>query len=389
MSSKVERFIALDMLRGLTMIIMALDHARDFFALGWVYYAPTDIAITNFEVFFTRWITHFAAPTFIFLAGVGLFFASGRRSKTELASLAISRGLWLIFLELTLVGFFWSFNSEFIFHPKVAVLFVIGLCMIVMGVLIYLPKPLIAFIALSMVFGHNFLDSYSASDFGSLSWLWLLAHESGVFTLGPFEVRVVYPFIPWVGVMALGYLFGPVTKMPRVQRKKIFFSTGLGLFIFGVMLRYSNIYGDPSLWQSYDSFEQTLMSFMNLTKYPPSFLFLSIFLGLAMMLMAVLDRELGSWSKILQDFGEVPFFFYILHLPLLHLGGILLALFTFSDASWLYGAPIKHSPQGYSYFSELAPTYIAWFVAVALLYPPSRWFARLKHERKDWWLSYL
>jgi len=174
MTNKKERFEALDVLRGLTMIIMALDHSRDFFALDWVYFAPTDIALTNLEVFFTRWITHFAAPTFIFLAGIGLFFASGRRTKNELAYLAISRGIWLIFLELTLIGFFWSFNSDFIYHPKVAVLFAIGVCMIFMGLLIYLPKYIIAIVAILMIFGHNTLDGIQAIDFGTYSWVWNL-----------------------------------------------------------------------------------------------------------------------------------------------------------------------------------------------------------------------
>ena len=386
---KAERFVALDVLRGLTMIIMALDHSRDFFALGWVYYAPTDIALTNLEVFFTRWITHFAAPIFIFLAGIGIFFASGRRSKNELAYLAISRGVWLIFLELTLVGFFWAFNSEFIYKPKVAVLFTIGVSMIGLGLLIYLPKYLIALVALVMLFGHNALDSVMAENFGEYAWAWMLLHQPGEFFIGDIEVRVVYPFIPWIGIMALGYLFGPITKMSRVVRKKIFLLVGLGLLLFGFILRYLNIYGDPSLWQLYDSFELTLMSFLNFTKYPPSLIYLSVIIGSAMVLLSLLDRELGRWSEPLREFGQVPFFFYVLHLPLLHLGGILLANIAFSDATWLYGAPIGHSPEGYTYGSDLLTTYVAWIVVVVMLYFPSRWFAKLKQTRKDWWLSYL
>ena len=389
MTNKKERFEALDVLRGLTMIIMALDHSRDFFALDWVYFAPTDIALTNLEVFFTRWITHFAAPTFIFLAGIGLFFASGRRTKNELAYLAISRGIWLIFLELTLIGFFWSFNSDFIYHPKVAVLFTIGVCMIFMGLLIYLPKYIIAIVAILMIFGHNTLDGIQAIDFGTYSWVWNLLHAPGNFFIGDFEIRVVYPFVPWIGVMAAGYLFGPVTKMPRESRKKIFLLTGLALLVFGFILRYTNTYGALLPWVNYENIEQTFMSFLNFTKYPPSLIYLSSFIGIAMILMSLFDRNLGRWSNPLRDFGQAPFFFYILHIPLLHISGIFLALIVFGDAGWLFGAPIGHSPDGYSYGSELLPTYIAWILALIVLYYPSRWFSKLKTRRKDWWLSYL
>ncbi len=389
MQTKKERFVALDLLRGLTIIIMALDHSRDFFALSWVYYAPTDLALTNLEVFFTRWITHFAAPTFMFLAGIGLFFASGRRTKNELAYLAISRGFWLIFLELTLVGFFWSFNGEFLTSPKVAVLFAIGVSMIAVGFLIYLPKYLIAIIAITMLLGHNALDTIQPSEFGEYAWAWMLLHSPGNFLIGDIEVRVVYPFIPWIGVMALGYLFGPITKKPRLQRKKIFMLTGLGFVIFGLVLRFLNIYGDPTLWSETSSLELTIMSFLNVTKYPPSLIYLSLLIGMAMVLMSLLDRDLGAWSKPFQNIGQVPFFFYVLHIPILHLAGILFALYQFGDASWLYGAPLKKSPEEFVYEYQLLPTYIAWFLAVLALYYPSKWFASLKQTRKDWWLSYL
>jgi len=386
---KSERFEALDVLRGLTMVIMALDHSRDFFALGYVYFAPTDIDITNLEVFFTRWITHFAAPTFIFLAGIGLFFASGRRTKGELAHLAITRGIWLIFLEFTIVGFFWAFSPEFIYHPKIAVLFAIGIAMIFMGLLVYLPKYLIAVIAIVMVFGHNLFDSVSAESFGAYAWVWNLLLSPGIINIGEFEIRVVYPFVPWIGVMALGYLFGPVTKMSRAKRKQIFLWTGMSLFIFGLVLRFTNIYGDPLLWSLQASMDDTIMSFFNFTKYPPSLVYLSVLIGMAMILMSIFDRDLGKWSHPLRDFGQVPFFFYVIHIPILHLGGIALALLVFGDASWLFGAPIGHSPEGYSYGSELFPTYAAWIIVVVGLYYPSKWFAGLKQKRKDWWLSYL
>lgn len=386
---KKERFEALDVLRGLTMVIMALDHARDFFALGFVLIAPEDIELTNMEVFLTRWITHFAAPTFIFLAGVGLFFASGRRSKYELATLAFTRGIWLIFLELTLVGFFWSFSSDFIYQPKTGVLFAIGVCMIAMSALVYLPKWAIGFVAVFMLLGHNALDGVLVESFGSYAWVWNLLHVPGSIYLGDFELRVIYPFVPWIGVMAFGYLFGPVTKMPRIERKQVFMLSGISLLILGIALRYWNIYGDSTLWSIQESLELSVISFLNFTKYPPSLVYLSIFLGIAMVMMSLLDRPLGRWSHPLRDFGQAPFFFYILHIPILHLAGVILALFAFGDADWLIGIQLGPTPAEYSYGSELAPTYVAWISVVVLLYIPSRWFAQLKARRKDWWLSYL
>jgi uncharacterized membrane protein len=386
---KKERFEALDILRGLTMVIMALDHARDFFALDFVLSSPTNLELTNMEVFLTRWITHFAAPTFIFLAGIGLFFASARRTKTELATLAFSRGLWLIFLELTLVGFFWCFSSDFIYKPKVAVLFAIGVAMIFMSVLFYLPRFMIASVSIFLILGHNIFDNITPDMFGAYSWVWQLVHAQGSFYVGDIEIRVIYPIAPWIGVMALGYLFGPVTKLSRDKRKKIFLLTGIAFFTISIALRFSNIYGDPSLWSAQITFEKSLMSFLNFTKYPPSLIYLLFLIGWAMIIMALLDRPLGKWANPLKVFGQVPFFFYILHIPLLHLGGVCLAILTFNDASWLLQAPLGVTPAGYTYGYELLPTYLAWISCIVVLYYPSRWFATLKSTRRDWWLSYF
>jgi len=386
---KKERYEALDVLRGLTMVIMAIDHSRDFLGLGFVFSAPLDLSVTNFEVFMTRWITHFAAPVFMFLAGIGLYFASSRRTKNELAFLAASRGLWLIFLELTLVGFFWSFSPDFYYKPKVAVLFAIGVSMLFMAFLVYLPKWLIAIISLTLILTHNAFDTLHASQFGEYGWIWHLLHEPGTINLFGINIRVIYSFVPWIGVMALGYLFGPITKMPKEKRKKIFLGTGLAMLSVGFFLRLTNTYGDSQLYTQQDSFLFTIMSFLNITKYPPSLLYLFFMLGIAMILMNLFDRKLGSWSKPLEIFGRVPFFFYILHIPLLHIFGIILAMITFGNADWLMQTPVGPNPPEYSYTYELLPTYAAWALVIVLLYYPSKWFANLKTTRKDWWLSYF
>lgn len=387
--NKKERFEALDLLRGLTMVIMALDHSRSFFSMGFILSAPLDLSVTNIAVFLTRWITHFAAPTFMFLAGIGLYFASARRTKNELAFLAFSRGLWLILLELTLVGFFWSFSIDFYYKPKVGVLFAIGISMIVMAGLIYLPKWTIALIVITMILGHNTLDNITPETFGKLAWVWQLLHVPGSFYVGLFEVQVIYPFIPWIGVMAFGYIIGPIVKKPKSERKRLFLQIGIFLILAATVLRVFNIYGDPSLWSIENSVEYTIMSFLNFTKYPPSLIYLSYMLGFAMVLMCFFDRPMKKWSYPFQVLGRVPFLFYVLHIPLLHLGGIILAMIVFGNADWLLQSPIGPTPQGLSYRVDLLPTYLGWILVVWMLYYVCRWFAEIKANRKDWWLSYL
>jgi uncharacterized membrane protein len=388
--TKKKRFEALDVLRGLTMVIMALDHSRDFLALGQVFSKPLNIDLTTLDIFLTRWITHFAAPTFMFLAGIGLYFASRRRTKKELAFLAYSRGLWLIFLELTIVGFFWTFSPDFFAHPKIAVLFAIGVSMICFSFLVYLPKYAIAIIALLLIFGHNAFDAVQAEKLGAFGWIWHLLHEPGTISLFGIEIRVVYPFIPWIGVMAVGYLFGPVVGFDQERRKKIFLSLGFTLLALGTFLRISNLYGDPIYFDVYNTFNMTVMSFLNVTKYPPSLIYLCFMLGLAMLLMYLFDRPMGKISYILQVYGRVPFFFYILHIPILHIFGIIVAVYYFGNADWLFGAPVQEGPNDWTqYQHQLIPTYIAWILVLWLLYYPSKWFGDLKSRRNDWWLSYF
>jgi len=388
--AKKKRFEALDVLRGLTMVIMALDHSRDFLALGQVFSQPLNINLTTLDIFLTRWVTHFAAPTFMFLAGIGLYFASRRRTKKELAFLAYSRGLWLIFLELTVVGFFWTFSPDFFTHPKIAVLFAIGVSMICFSFLVYLPKYAIAIIALLLIFGHNAFDAVQAEKLGAFGWIWHLLHEPGTITLFGIKIRVVYPFIPWIGVMAAGYLFGPVVGFEQERRKKIFLSLGLTLLALGTFLRVSNLYGDPIHFDVYNTFSMTIMSFLNVTKYPPSLIYLCFMLGLAMLLMYFFDRPMGKISNILQVYGRVPFFFYILHIPVLHIFGVIVAFYHFGNADWLFGAPVQEGPNDWTQYQyQLLPTYLGWILVLWLLYYPSKWFGDLKSRRNDWWLSYF
>jgi len=305
---------------------------RDFLALGQVFSQPLNINLTTLDIFLTRWITHFAAPTFIFLAGIGLYFASRRRTKKELAFLAYSRGLWLIFLELTVVGFFWVFSPDFFAQPKIAVLFAIGVSMIFFSFLVYLPKYAIAIIALLLIFGHNAFDGVQAAKLGNFGWIWHLLHEPGTITLFGIQIRVIYPFIPWIGVMAAGYLFGPVVSFDQKRRKKIFLSLGLSLLALGSLLRITNLYGDSNHFDVYNTLSMTVISFLNVTKYPPSLIYLCFILGLAMLLMYAFDRPLGKISNILQVYGKVPFFFYILHIPILHIFGVIVAYYHFGNA---------------------------------------------------------
>ncbi|QSH41807.1 heparan-alpha-glucosaminide N-acetyltransferase domain-containing protein [Lentisphaerota bacterium ZTH] len=384
-----SRFLALDTLRGLCMIVMALDHARDFFSLGYVSSSPTDLAVTTPMVFFTRWITHIAPATFVLLAGMGIFFAGRRRTRKELAILCLTRGFWLVLLDQTLIHFYWSFSYN-AHYLSFSVLWAIGISMIAMAGLIYLPRKWVAVIAGIMILGHNALDGICPEAFGPFRLLWGILHVSGVQTYGEYNFNVFYPVIPWIGVMAAGYLLGRVTQFECEFRRKFFLRSGILLIIAGVIIRSINIYGDLHPWSIQKTPLYTFLSFLNVTKYPPSLVFLLFFLGISMVLLCLLDRHWGSWIKPVKIFGEVPFFFYILHLPLYHIGGMLLALACFGKANWMLGyyAP-KISPEGLSYIPSLLPTYVGWICGLLIIYPLCKKFAKLKVTKRSWWISYL
>lgn len=384
-----HRLDAIDLLRGVAMVVMAIDHSRDFFSNAHFYFDPLDLAVTTPAFFVTRWITNFCAPVFIFLSGASAYLSEHRgKPRSQIQWTLLTRGLWLIFLEFTIIRFGWYFNLDY-HYWKLGVIWAIGWCMITLAGLLYLPRWLITIIGCLIVAGHNLLDGIRPESLGHLGWLWHILHVPGEFQPYPWiTVRVVYPLIPWVGLIAAGYGFGPVLFWEEFRRRRTILVLGAGLTLAFIILRAPNIYGDAHRWMVQPTWLYTLFSFIDCTKYPPSLLYLLITLGPALMVLAWLDRPLGVVTSRLVVFGRVPFFFYVLHLPLLHGMAVLAALWRYGEARFLFAnPPYQLWPIDYTY--DLPATYLAWAAAVLLLYPACRWFADLKARRKDWWLSYI
>lgn len=385
----MNRLVSLDALRGLVVVIMALDHSRDFFSNSHAYFDPIDLTHTTVGLFLTRWITNFCAPVFSFLAGCGIFFSAFRgKPLAQLSRTLVTRGLWLIFLEIIVVRFFWYFNFDMTFL-KVGVLWCLGWSMIFLAGLIYLPYWGILGISLLLILPHNLLDVIKPEDFGSLYWLWIIFHVNGNIAItDTVTLKVLYPLIPWLGVMAAGYCFGKVMVREREYRQKFLLGLGFAMIFGFVILRGFNIYGDPVPWTAQKDGLLTFLNILACEKYPPSVSYLLITMGPAILLLAALDRPMPNWLKPFVTFGAVPFLFYVLHLPLLHIMGVLVALYRYGEADWLFANPPGQN-WPYDFHWDLTLTYIGWIIVTIMLFPICRWFAQVKSRRKDWWLSYL
>jgi uncharacterized membrane protein len=387
------RLESVDLLRGWIMIIMALDHVRDFFHSDALHFNPTDPTQTYPALFFTRWITHFCAPLFFFLAGTGAFLSLGRgRKKKDLAYFLVTRGLWLVFLELTLVSFGWTFRID-PHNMAGQVIWALGWAMVALAALIYLPVQGVTAFALVMICGHNLLDGIKPEAFGSFAWFWMILHVQDGFRVGPdSSFFVVYPLIPWIGVMAAGYAFGSILGKERPARRRSVLWLGIAVTVSFVILRAANIYGDPHPWSVQKNGLYTLMSFLNCAKYPPSLLYLLMTIGPALIVLSLFDRDLGGFSRPILTFGRVPLFFYLLHLPLIHILAVLLAYLRYGYAGGVWLGPpwpgtIASYPPNYGY--SLWVVYALWLLVILLLYPLCRWFAEVKQRRRDPWLSYF
>jgi uncharacterized membrane protein len=363
---------------------MALDHTRDYLAPGGQEFLRD---VHHPALFLTRWITHFCAPTFVFLAGVGAFLFGARTSnRAVLSRFLLTRGLWLVICEFTVVRVGWTFHLI----PQLLllqVIWVIGCSMILLSGLIFLPRPLLVVGTVGLVIGHNLLDGVNAADWGRLSPVWLLLHQQGLVNFASgVQAFVVYPLIPWVAVLLAGYLAGPVFLRPAPHRARTLALSGGLMLLFFVALRASNAYGDPRPWHSEGPNLASALSFLNCEKYPPSLLYLAMTLGGALLALAAFDGAQGRAINFLITFGRVPFFFYVSHIYLIHAIAVGMVVLRKGPAAWDSGFP----PRGdlASNFS-LPAVYCSWIVIVLLLYPLCRWFARIKAVRKDWWLSYL
>jgi uncharacterized membrane protein len=378
-----SRIDSIDLLRGLVMVVMALDHVRDFFGAG----GGNVRDIGDAGLFLTRWVTHFCAPTFILLAGVSAYLHGARGHSTrDTSRFLLTRGLFLIVLELTLVRVAWRFNydlSIFVFQ----VIWVLGAAMVVLALLVHLPRWAIAAIGLAMVAGHNLLDGIRAEDLGSAGFAWAFLHQPALLRVAGVGVYPFYSLLPWVGVMALGYALGPIMRLERGQRRRWLLRLGAGISVGFVLLRATNLYGDPTAWTSYDNVVSTVLSFINCEKYPPSLLYLMMTLGPMLMLLAVFEQARGRVADSIITIGRVPLLYYVAHLYLIHALAVLYAAVTVGDSAWLFaGAPLR-KPAGYGL--PLGGLYVVWLLVVVSLYPVCRWFADLKQRRREWWWSYL
>jgi uncharacterized membrane protein len=391
------RVESVDVVRGLVMVIMALDHVRDFFSN----YAgnPTDAATATGAIFFTRWITHLCAPTFVFLAGTSIYLQFLRKPRPELARFLITRGLWLMALELVVV------SSMLTFHPSVhlllfQVIWVTGISMILMAALIYLPLSAVAAFGAVLVLAHNAFDSVNPTKLGLITGtLWRFLHVPGLVvppTTRNFWVNL-YPLIPWPGVMALGFAFGVFLKPPAAQRQRTMLLLGIGSICAFAVLRFANVYGDPVAWKHQVSAGRTFMSFMDVQKYPPSLLYVLVTVGISLCLLAAFDawHARGSFQpvrSILSVFGRVPFFYYVLHFTSIHLAALLTTAALGLNWRWWIALPPSGSvfaghPPGYGF--SLPIVYLVWLLIVTLCYFPCRWFAGVKQRNRSPWLSYL
>ncbi len=387
--STTNRLVAIDILRGLIIVLMALDHTRDFW--GWAAFDPTDLNQTSASWFFTRWVTHFCAPLFVFLTGVSaILYSQKLESKAQLRNYLLSRGVWLIILEITVVNLSWQFGYNLTF---IQVIWAIGWSMIILSALIYLPNRWILAITLPFLLLHNAIDDQAMATFlGNADWLWKLLHiQTWIgFEGTEYGIIVIYPLLPWFSVMVLGYVVGQLFLQPQPQRQKQLLMLGGAMVLAFIALRATGVYGDPSIYQSQDTTLFSLLSFLNTTKYPASLQFLLMTLGPGLILLALLDK-IDDQHKIypalhwLKVFGSVPLFFYLIHLPIINATAHLYTFLTYGEAiNFVYGSG---APEGYQ--PSLLLTYIAWIAIVAALYYPCKQFAVLKRRSNHPVLSYL
>jgi uncharacterized membrane protein len=376
------------------MVLMALDHVRVYSGLPAG--GPTP------GIFFTRWVTHFCAPAFIFLAGTSAFF-HGRRHP-DLVRFLVTRGAWLVLLELTVLRVSWTFNLAFARYEMAGVLWAIGWCMILLAILIRLPLAVVGGIGLAIIAGHNLLDSLMpalvpslGNDFGSGLWKVLyVGFYAGPIRFGPEgpSLIVLYSIVPWVGVMAVGYAFGAVLTLEPARRDPICRAIGLGAIALFLLLRGLDLYGDPRPWKATGpdgAHMPGLLAFLNTTKYPASLDFLLMTLGPTIAVIPMLERVRGTLARWITVFGRVPFFYYVLHIPLIHALALGVSLVRQGAVvPWLFADhPMGNPPPPEGYVWSLALLYAVWIAAVVALYLPCRWYAEIKARRKDWWLGYL
>jgi len=397
--------MSVDALRGFVMIVMALDHVRDFIHRGAMSgRSPTDLSSATPILFMTRWVTHICAPAFMFTAGIGAYFywkgsnpaeAGHHRTKAQLSAFLVTRGLWLIVLEITVMRLAYNFNLDQSYPFLLLILWGLGLCMIVLALLVWLPIPLLAAISVATIVLHHLADGIDARRLGWAAPLGYVLHQVGGFPFAGHLFITPYPLIPWVAVMALGFCLGPILELPSEQRQRIMFRLGIGVVIAFLVVRLVNRYGDGEPWSWGDSALYTVLWFLNTTKYPPSLQFLLMTLGPALILLSSFDRRSFSRTNPLIVFGRVPLFYFVLHFVAAHVASFVLAVVTYGPSAVTFmrqpvpsmGGNANSFPPNFGW--DLWVAYAVWVAIVVALYPACRWFASLKERNRAWWLSYL
>jgi uncharacterized membrane protein len=384
------RVQAIDVLRGLVIVIMALDHVRDYFHNSGYAYNPLDPNATTPLIYATRWVTHFCAPTFVFLAGVSAWLQGAKgKAPASLARFLLTRGLWLIVLEVTVIAFGWSFSIPLL--PHLQVIWAIGVSMCALAALVWLPTPVVLACGIAIVAGHNMLDPIAPEQLGRFADVWRIVHDGGLIVRNGAPLTIAfYPVLPWFGVMALGYGLGPIFLSAR--RDRILVAMAVALLVAFVILRGANGYGNPQPWTVQADAVKTAMSFLDVQKYPPSLLYVCVTLGPMLLLIPLFDRMRGHVTGFFRVFGAVPLFAYVLHLYVLHALAIAAHVAVgqsidgmFNTVHDLFLTPEVFAGTGLS----IVTTYIAWVVVIAVIYFPCRWWGDVKRRRHDWWLSYL
>jgi len=388
------RIASIDIVRGLVMVLMALDHVRDYTCN--IPFQPEDIDRTWGFYFLVRWVTHLCAPAFFLLAGAGAYLYGQRHSAGELQKFLLSRGLWLVVLEFTIIGFAWTF------HPgwgMFGVICCLGLSMILLAAFVRLPRAIIMAVALIVIATHDLFDRLKPSDFHTGKWLFFMLHSRGMAHLGDMGVFVLFPLIPWCAVTLLGFAMGPVLKGDSSTSRRILLWTGLGSLALFALLRFTNLYGNPNAdfakstpgdWHRMPTLSKSIILFFDVEKYPPSLQYLLMTLGVVFLFLFIASTGKTGWfGRILEVYGRVPLFYYILHLYVIHLGAILLGYLTHQPVQWLFHGAffLNYPPEPYGH--SLAVVCTMWITVVPLLYFPCKWFAQVKRNHPNSWLRFL
>jgi uncharacterized membrane protein len=376
-----QRIESLDLLRGLVMIVMALDHVRDYFHGDAFLYSPTDLTKTSVALFFTRWVTHFCAPVFVFLAGISACLYGAKKGPKALSFFLLTRGCWLIFVEVFGINLLRTFNLSFPFI-NLQVIWAIGISMIVLSALIHLDRTILLVIGVVLVAGHNLLDYVNLP----------VLESPGAYIFGPFKVVVKYPALPWIGIMIIGYCTGRYYLPGFATRKPMLIMMGFSAISIFIILRGINLYGDPSPWSRQSSELYTILSYLNVTKYPPSLLYTLMTLGPALLYLALSEKPLNKWKERITVFGRTAMFYYLAHILLIHLLAVIAAVVSGHKASdMILTGAVNEQPALKGYGFSLFVVYLVWIGVLLILYPICKRYDRYKraHQMSKWWLSYL